>query len=183
MASRTYAYGSTRHGSRDMRPEVTDIKMCIAGKKPRSADQLINSFKGTIMTTRIASILISVFALAGCADTAAVVVHHYTSGQISTNGGESDVSERPLTETQITALTTWINTRGGCSGMSANIPDRPSLDVQMQEASGQSSRISVYTRDDGSATAYLYQGNRLVPMRCPLTSGDVATLKSALNTQ
>jgi uncharacterized lipoprotein YajG len=168
-----------------MRLDMTDIKMCTAGQKPGSADELINLFMGTIMTTRIASILItiSVFALAGCADGPDVVVHHYTSGQISANGGQSDVTERPLTETQVNALTTWINTRGGCSGMSANIPDRPSLDVQMQEASGQSSHISVYTRDDGSATAYLYQGNRLVPMRCPLTTGDVATLKSALNAQ
>jgi hypothetical protein len=67
--------------------------------------------------------------------------------------------------------------------MSANIPDRPILDVQMHEANGQSSHLSVYTRDDGSSTAYLYQGNRLVPMRCPLTSAEVATLKSALNAQ
>jgi hypothetical protein len=159
--------------------------MCTADKKLCSADELINLFMGTVMTTRIASILITItmFALAGCADAPAVTVHHYTSAEISANGGESDVSERPLTETQVNALTTWINTRGGCSGMSANIPDRPSLDVQMQEANGQSSHMSVYTRDDGSSTAYLYQGNRLVPMRCPLTSAEFATLKSALNAQ
>jgi hypothetical protein len=168
-----------------MRLAVTDIKMCAAGQKSRNADKLINLFMGTIMTTRIASILItmSVFALAGCADGPAVVVHHYTSAEISANGGESDVTERPLTETQVNALTTWINTRGGCSGMSANIPDRPSLDIQLREASGQSSHLSVYKHDDGSSTAYLYQGNRLVPMRCPLTSADVVTLKSALNAQ
>jgi hypothetical protein len=136
------------------------------------------------MTTRIALLLttISVLTLASCADKEAVV-RHYTSAQVSANGGESDVSDRPLTQTQLTALTSWINTRSNCSGFSANIPDQPSLNVQMQEASGQNSHIDVYKHDNGSATAYIYEGNRLAPIRCFLTSADVVALKSALNTQ
>jgi hypothetical protein len=136
------------------------------------------------MTARIASIFvtISLFTLASCADRE-VVVRHYTSAQISADGGQSDVSDRPLTDTQVTALNNWINTRTDCSGMSTDIPDASSVDVQMQDASGQSSHLAIYKRDDGSANAYLYVGNRVAPIHCRLTSADVATLKSALNAQ
>ena len=137
------------------------------------------------MTVRMASLLIMLcgFALTGCADRDSVVVRHYTSAQISANNGESDVSDRPLTETQVAALTNWINSRVNCSGFSADIPDRSSLSIQLQDANGVSSHIDVYKRNDGSATAYLYEGHRLAPERCPLTSVDLTSLISMLNAQ
>lgn len=137
------------------------------------------------MTARITLLLIMFcgFVLTGCADREAVAVRHYTSAQISANNGESNVSDRPLTDTQVAALTSWINSRIDCSGFSADIPDRPSLNIQLQDANGVSSHIDVYKHDDGSATAYLYEGHRLAPVRCPLTSIDLTSLKSALNAQ
>jgi hypothetical protein len=152
----------------------------------RSTDVFINFLIGTAMTARIALLLITIcmFALTGCADNSeAVVVRHYTSAQISANNGESDVSDRSLTETQVTALTNWINTRTNCSGFSADIPDQPSLTIQLQGSNGVNSHIDVYKKNNGSATAYLYEGNRLAPVRCPLTDADIASLTSALNAQ
>lgn len=135
------------------------------------------------MSTRIATIFItiSLFTLVGCAGH--MDVRHYTSAQVTVHNADNGAPDRALTPTQVTALSNWIDTRNVWSGMSANIPDNPALEIQLQDAGGQTSSIDVYTREDGSATAYLYQGHRVAPLRSPLSAADLVALKAAINQQ
>lgn len=67
--------------------------------------------------------------------------------------------------------------------MSANIPEHPSLQFQLQDLSGISDKVSVYEHDDGTATVYLYQGHRIAPLRCHVSASELAELKSAIHQQ
>jgi hypothetical protein len=134
------------------------------------------------MSVRLASIsiVISLCLLAGCAEQR-TDVRNFTSSQLVS--GSTDDGNRSLTGTQLTALSNWIKSGNDWSGFSADIPDNPILQVDMQEANGQSDKLMVYERRDGNITAYLYHGQRLVPLRRPLSDADLATLKSILNVQ
>jgi hypothetical protein len=134
------------------------------------------------MSVRLASIsiVISLCLLAGCAEQR-TDVRNFTSSQLVS--GSTDDGNRSLTGTQLTALSNWIKSGNDWSGFSADIPDNPILQVDMQEANGQSDKLMVYERRDGNITAYLYHGQRLVPLRRPLSDADLATLKSILNGQ
>jgi hypothetical protein len=135
------------------------------------------------MSARIALffVAISLFALTGCAQR--IEVHDVTSGHINVYRTDSDLHDQVLTNTQLTALKSWIDGRSDWSSLSANIPDHPTMDVHMQDASGQSWNVSVYEHDDGTATLYLYQGHRIAPLRCHLTAADYASFKSVISQQ
>jgi hypothetical protein len=135
------------------------------------------------MSMRVASIFmtVSLLALTGCAPQ--MDVRTFTSSQMVEGSSDIDGSHRTLSSTQLAALSNWIKTPDDWSGMSADIPDNPSIEVDMQDAGGQSDKLMVYERDDGSATAYLYHGQRLVPLRRRLSGADLAALKSILNGQ
>lgn len=130
------------------------------------------------MSVRIASIVIaiSLLALSACAPPRKEV-HNVASAQVVMG----DADHRPLRSAQVAALSNWIKTPDDWSGYSANIPDRADLEVDMQNADGQSDRLMIYQHEDGSATAYLYHGERLVPLRRHLSSEGLDAFKSMLN--
>lgn len=134
------------------------------------------------MSVRIASILIaiSLFALAGCAPPR-TEVRNVASAEVVIGSPDSDAGHRSLSSTQVAALSDWIKTPDDWSGYSANIPDHADMEVDIQNADGRSDKLMIYVHDDGSATAYLYHGERLVPLRRHLSSADLATFKSMLN--
>lgn len=134
------------------------------------------------MSVRIASIVIaiSLFALSACAPPRKEV-HNVASAQVVMGSADSDAGHRPLSSAQVAALSEWIKTPDDWSGYSANIPDRADMEVDIQNADGQSDRLMIYQHDDGSATAYLYHGERLVPLRRRLSSEDLDAFKSMLN--
>ncbi|HTV85332.1 MAG TPA: hypothetical protein VME63_07995 [Dyella sp.] len=132
------------------------------------------------MPARIALLPLSMglLLLAGCAQQ--LEVHQITSAQVTVQPDSDDASGRALSGDQLTALTAWIKTHTHCSGMSADIPQHPALQFQLQDSSGMSDRLSVYEHTDGAATFYLYQGERLAPLRCHVSAADLARLKSAI---
>jgi hypothetical protein len=140
------------------------------------------------MSVRVASLLITtglaigLLALTGCA-TPPKEVHNFTSAQLIIGDAGADASQRPLSSTQLAALSNWIKASNDWSGFSADIPEHPSMEVDMQNADGQSDKLLIYERDDGRNTAYLYHGQRLVPLRRELSDADLSTVKSILNGQ
>jgi hypothetical protein len=136
------------------------------------------------MPVRVASIFIAVslLALAGCAPKL-MEVHNFTSAQLITGSADTDASHRSLSSTQLAALSNWIKTGNDWSGYSANIPEQPSMEVDLQNADGQGDKLMIYEHDSGGATAYLYHGERIVPLRRDLSSADLAAFKSMLNGQ
>jgi hypothetical protein len=146
-----------------------------------SNNDLNHQVKGIAMSARSASIFItmSLFLLAGCGPR--FEVHDYTSAQVSVHPTDDDAPGRTLTGPQLAAVTQWIKTRNDWSGMSVNVPDHPSLQFRMQETNGTSDTVSVYEHDDGTATVYLYQGHRVVPMRSHASASELAELKSAID--
>jgi hypothetical protein len=140
--------------------------------------------QGIIMSVRAASLLLmtSLLLLAGCAEQR-TSIHNFTSGELITGDADSDAIRRPLSSAQVAALSDWIKASSNWSGYSIDIPDRPSLEVDMQEDGGQSDQLMIYQHDNGSAKAYLYHAERLVPLRRDLSSADLAALKAILNQQ
>jgi hypothetical protein len=134
------------------------------------------------MSVRLASIsiLISLCLLAGCA-AQQTDVRNFTSSQWVS--GSTDDGNRSLTGAQLSALSNWTKTGNDWSGFSADIPDNPIMEVDMKEANGEGDKLMVYQLRDGSITAYLYHGQRLVPLRRRLSDTDFATLKSILSGQ
>lgn len=135
------------------------------------------------MPARIALLPLSMglLLLAGCAQQ--LEVHDFTSAQVSVQPDSDDAPGRALTGDQLTAVTAWIKAHNNCSGMSADIPEHPTLQFQLQDSSGMSDRLAVYEHGDGTATFYLYQGQRLAPLRCHVSAPELAGLKSAIGQQ
>lgn len=121
----------------------------------------------------------SLFLLVGCAQR--LEVHDFTSAQVSVQPADDDTPGRTLTGTQLAAVTHWIQARNNWSGMSADIPEHPTLQFQLRDSSGMSDKVSVYEHEDGTATVYLYQGHRIAPMRSHVSASELAELKSAIN--
>jgi hypothetical protein len=132
------------------------------------------------MPARIALLPLSIglLLLGGCAQQ--LEVHQFTSAQMTVQPDSDDAPGRTLSGDQLGALTAWIKAHTNCSGMSADIPDHPSLQFQLQDSSGMSDKFSVYEHGDGTATFYLYQGERLAPLRCHVSAAELAGLKSAV---
>jgi hypothetical protein len=136
--------------------------------------------QGISMSVRITSalMLLGLLSLTGCAPR--TDVRSFTSAQLVTGSMDEETDHHALTSNQLAALSNWIKA-GEWSGLSADIPDQPSMQVALQNADGQSDRLAIYTRDDGNATAYLYHAQRLVPLRRHLSSADLAALNTILN--
>jgi hypothetical protein len=136
------------------------------------------------MSTRVALIfaMTGLLMLAGCADQP-MDLHHFTSAQVSIAPTDADDAGRALTTDQANALSNWINSRNDWSGMTVDEPEHPSMQFHLQSANGQSSRLLIYQRDNGTASAYLYYGNRIAPLMRHLSDADLATLKSIANGQ
>jgi hypothetical protein len=134
------------------------------------------------MSTRVASVFItlSLLALTGCIQR--MDVHQIASGQASATVKEGDDSQHVLSSTQTTALSKWITARDDWSGMTMNVPDNPLFEVDMQGADGQDSTLVVYRHSNGDATAYLYHGHRLAPLMRRLSASDLAALQSLVGT-
>ena len=132
------------------------------------------------MSTRVASVflMISLMALAGCFQR--MDVHQIATGQARASVKEQGAPDHVLTSTQLAAFSKWITARNDWSGMTVNIPDNPVFEVDMQGADGQSSTLTVYAHSNGSATAYLYHGQRLAPLMRKLSAADLASLKSLI---
>jgi hypothetical protein len=135
------------------------------------------------MPARIALLPLSMglLLLAACAQQ--LEVHQFTSAQVTVQPDSDDAPGRALSGDQLTALTAWIKAHTNCSGMSADIPDRPALQFQLVDSSGMNDKLSVYEHGDGTATFYLYQGERLAPLRCHVSAPELAGLKSAIGQQ
>jgi hypothetical protein len=133
------------------------------------------------MFKRVAAMftVIGLCALAACAQQ--IDVKNLASAQVIAAPASDHPGNRALSSTQLAALSTWINSRDDWSGFTADIPDHPSMEVQIQGADGQSSDLMVYQRDNGKASAYLYHGHRIAPMMRRLTPADLTTLQSIVN--
>jgi hypothetical protein len=140
--------------------------------------------QGITMSTRIASIfaVIGLLTLTACADQT-MDIRHFTAAQVSIAPTDADAIGRPLTTTQLSTLSDWINARNDWSGLTVDEPEHPSMQFHLQNANGLSSNLLVYQRDNGSATAYLHYENRLAPLMRRLSDADLATLKSIVNGQ
>ncbi|MBE1159424.1 hypothetical protein [Dyella acidiphila] len=123
--------------------------------------------------------VIGLGALAGCA--AQTDVRGVASAQVIVAPASDHPGNRALSSAQVAALSAWINARDDWSGYTADIPDHPILEVQIQGADGQSSNLMVYQRDSGKITAYLYRGHRIAPMARHLSPDDLTTLQSIVN--
>jgi hypothetical protein len=133
------------------------------------------------MSVRAASslLMIGLLSLGGCVEQP-MKMQNFTSAELVTG---SDAGQRPLSSTQLAALSDWVKTGEAWSGFTADIPDHASMEVDMQEADGQSDKLMIYQRDDGSATAYLYHAQRLAPVRRHLSGTDLTALQSIVNGQ
>jgi hypothetical protein len=107
-------------------------------------------------------------------------VRNFTSGQVSVGATEHDVRDHVLSNTQLTALSNWILARDDWSGMTLDIPEHPSIEVDIQGADGQGSNLTVYEHENGTATAYLYRAHRVAPLMRRLSASDLATFKSII---
>jgi hypothetical protein len=135
------------------------------------------------MSTRVVSLFLSIglLALVGCAPR--INVRNFTSGQVSAGVQTHDVRDHVLTDTQLAALSNWITAHDDWSGMTLNIPEHPSIEVDMQGADGQGTNLTVYEHENGTATAYLYHAHRVAPLMRKLSASDLATLKSIISGQ
>jgi hypothetical protein len=106
----------------------------------------------------------------------------FTSGELNSHGDDSDDVGQPLNDKQLAALSNVFN-KMSCSRFSMNPPNEPTTEMHLtlRDARGESWRIDVY-QTNKETNALVYKGQRIAPMRCPLSNGQFNALQSALHT-